>query len=240
MFGLLSFKESWWVKGIAIAAITSIGLQSLPSWAAFNPGGTVGKPGNRRGLATRGGECKASGTPTLTTLVPKNNVGLSASATPTFYWFVPKNTYQYVNFALYKVDAQDNPTETLYSTLMQISGQSGLANLTLPNQPSIQPLQAGVSYRWIIKLRCSLQDRRGLAAMGWVTYRPPSSALANQLAIASPANKHNLYAEAGYWYDAVTELAAQKQAKPRDPKVQQAWQALMGSEYVQLNEIAAQ
>jgi hypothetical protein len=240
MFRFLSCKGFWWVRGIAIATITTIGLQTLPSLAAFNPGGTVGKPGNRRGLATRGGECKAIGTPTLTTLVPKNNVGLSASATPTFYWFVPKNTYQYVHFALYKVDAQDNPTETLYSTLTRISGQSGLASLTLPSQPSIQPLQEGVNYRWIIKLRCSLKDQRGLSAMGWVTYRTPSGALAKKLALAPPTNKYDIYAEAGYWYDTVTELAAQKQAKPSDPKIQQAWQALMRSEYVQLNEIADQ
>ncbi len=227
------------VKSIAIASITGICLQALPSQAAFNPGGTVGKPGNRRGLATRGGGCKASGQPTLTTLVPKNNLGLSASATPTFYWFVPANTYQYVNFTLTKVDAADQPTDVIYSVLSRISGQGGLASVTIPEQATTQTLEAGASYRWQVRMLCSNQDRRGLSATGWVTYMPPSPTLANQLA-AQPSNKFDVYAEAGYWYDAVKELAILKQAYPGNSQVQQAWKSLMESEHVQLNQLAAQ
>lgn len=228
------------VKSIAIASITGICLQVLPSHAAFKPDGTVGKPGNRRGLATRGGDCKTSGTPTLTTVVPKNNMGLSASATPTFYWFIPTNTYQYVNFTLTKVDAADQPTDVIYSALSRISGQGGLASVTIPEQATTQALEAGTSYRWQVRMLCSNQDRRGLSATGWITYTPPSPDLANQLAAAQPGNKFDVYAEAGYWYDAAKELAILKQANPGNPQVQQAWKSFMESEHVQLNQLATQ
>lgn len=236
---MLSRSMPFLAKSIVIASIAGICLQALPGDARFNPGGTVGKPGNRRGLATRGGGCKASGNPTLTTLVPKNNVGLTASATPTFYWFIPQNTYQYVNFSLYDVDTDDNPTDLIYASTSRISGEGGLASVSLPEQGTTQSLEAGKSYRWRVRLLCSGNDRRGLSAMGWITYTPPSPQLANQLA-AQPGNKADVYAEAGYWYDAVKELALQKQANPNNPEVNQAWKALMESEFVQLNQIAAQ
>ncbi|WP_236619127.1 DUF928 domain-containing protein [Acaryochloris sp. CCMEE 5410] len=236
MSKILSRSMPLLAKSIAIASIAGICLQALPSDARFNPGGTVGKPGNRRGLATRGGGCKASGNPTLTTLVPKSNVGLTASATPTFYWFIPQNTYQYVNFSLYSVDAEDNPTDLIYASTSRISGEGGLASVSIPKEGTTQSLEAGKSYRWMVRLLCSGNDRRGLSAMGWITYTPPSPQLANQLAVG---NKADVYAEAGYWYDAVQELAQQKQANPTSPAVNQAWKELMESEFVQLNQLAA-
>lgn len=238
MSKILSRSMPLLAKSIAIASIAGICSQALPSYAGFNPGGTVGKPGNRRGLATRGGGCKASGNPTLTTLVPKNNVGLTASATPTFYWFIPSNTYQYVNFSLYKVDAEDNPMDLVYASTSRISGEGGLASVSLPKQGTTQTLEAGKSYRWMVRLLCSGNDRRGLSATGWITYSPPSPQLSNQLA-AQPENKADVYGEAGYWYDAVKELALQKQANPNSPGVNLAWKALMESEFVQLNQLAA-
>ena len=228
------------VTSVAIATFTGICLQSFPSFARFNPGGTVGKPGNRRGLATRGGGCKASSTPTLTTLVPKNNVGLSASATPTLYWFIPENTYEFVNVTLHKVDADNNPTNQIYTSVLQIPRQGGLASVTIPEKDVTQSLEAGASYRWRVKMLCTKDDRRGLSAMGWLTYSPPNTGLANQLVTAQSADRFNLYAEAGYWYDAVRELAGQRQADPNNLKVKQAWKSLMESEHVQLTQIADQ
>lgn len=227
------------VSSIAIASAIGMCLQILPSHAAFKPRGTVGKPGNRRGLATRGGGCKVSGLPTLTTLVPKNNMGLSASATPTFYWFVPQNTYQFVTFSLYTMDAEDKPKDLIYTSRVEVSGQPELASITLPERGTA-PLETGVNYRWMVKLHCSESNRRGLSAMGWLNYAPPSPAVTNQLATAQPEDKYDVYAEAGYWYDAVRELVTQKQANPHNPKVRQAWKALMESEHVQLSQIAAQ
>lgn len=226
-----------WVKCVAIATITGICLPAWPSYANFNPDGTVGKPGNRRGLATRGGNCKASRTPTLTALVPKNNLGLSASATPTLYWFIPKNTYKFITVSLQAMDAEDNPQDLIYTTRIAVSGQPELASVTIPDQDPTQSLQTGVNYRWIVQLQCTEDDRQGLSAMGWINYIPPNPALVNQLAAAQPEDRSDIYAEAGYWYDAVRELVAKKRAHPNKLKVQQDWQDLMESEHVQLGQI---
>ncbi|WP_299413528.1 DUF928 domain-containing protein [Acaryochloris sp. IP29b_bin.148] len=227
------------VKSFAIASMIGLCLPALPSDARFNPGGTVGKPGNRRGLATRGGGCKVSGEPTLTALVPKNNMGLSASATPTLHWFIPQNTYKFMTFSLYVMDAEDNPQDLIYTSRLEVSGQPELASVTIPEQDTAA-LEPGVNYRWVVKLHCSETSRRGLSAMGWLNYIPPSPEVMNQLASAPPEDQYNIYAEAGYWYDAVRELVAQKRINPQSPTVKQAWKALMESEHVQLSQLATQ
>jgi|GEM_PF-2298275 len=240
MSKFVAIRVPWWIKCVAIATITGMCLPPWPSYANFNPDGTVGKPGNRRGLATRGGNCKTSGTPTLTALVPKDNLGRSASATPTLYWFIPENTYKSMTVSLQVMDAEDNPQDSIYTTKLAVSGQPELASVTIPDQAPTQNLQAGVNYRWMVQLHCTEDDRRGLSAMGWIHYVPPSPVLVNQLAAAQPEDRFDIYAKAGYWYDAVQELVAQRQANPNNLRVRRAWQDLMASEHVQLSQIATQ
>ncbi len=184
--------------------------------------------------------CVADGKPTLTTLVPKSNIGLTATAFPTFYWYTPTNTYPIVQFSLYKVGAQGNSREEVYSSTVQASGKAGLSRISIPDQDTTLALVADVDYQWVVGLFCTRKGRNGLIANGWIRFVPPSDKVAKQLSKAKPKDKVDIFAEAGYWYDAVQTLAAARRAKPEDKRLSQTWKTLFESEAVQLSGIAAQ
>lgn len=189
---------------------------------------------------TRGTTCVAEGKPTLTTLVPKSNIGLSASAFPTFYWFTPTNSYKIVQFSLRKVNPANNSVEEVYSSTFQSSGKAGLSSVSLPTQITTVTLEAGVDYQWQVGLYCSKQKRQGLVANGWIRYVPPTDRLAKQLTKSKPRDQADGFAEAGYWYDAVRVLALARQTQPENARLAQAWKTLLASKPVQLPEIATQ
>lgn len=189
---------------------------------------------------TRGTTCVAEGTPTLTTLVPKSNIGLTASAFPTFYWFTPTNSYKIVQFSLRKVNPANNSVEEVYSSTFQSSGKAGLSSIGLPTQITTQTLEAGVDYQWQVGLYCSKQKRQGLVANGWIRYVPPSAQLVKQLTMSKPQDQADVLAEAGYWYDAVQILAAARQTQPDNARLAKTWKTLFESKTVQLPEIATQ
>jgi hypothetical protein len=184
--------------------------------------------------------CVASQQPPLTLLVPKSNIGLSASASPTFYWFTPSNSFKFVQFRLYKMDRFGNPIEEVYGSKFQSSGKAGLSWITLPHQKTMFSLLPGVDYQWQVKLYCSQRQQKGLEAQGWIRFVPPQRQFLEKLRKTNPQDHYDVYAEAGYWYDTLQELATSRQAQPDDPRLQQAWKSLLESKPVQLPEIAAQ
>lgn len=103
--------------------------------------------------------CVADGKPTLTTLVPNSNIGLTASAFPTFHWFTPTHSYRVVQFSLYKVNAVGNALAEVYSSTFQASGKAGLSSVSIPAQATTLTLEPGIDYRWQVGLYCSQKSR---------------------------------------------------------------------------------
>lgn len=184
--------------------------------------------------------CTADGQPTLTTLVPKSNIGLTATAFPTFYWYTPTNTYRIVQFTLYKVGASGSQRREVYSSTLQVSGKAGLSRLSIPDQETTVALEPGTDYQWQVGLYCSKKQRKGLVANGWIRFVPPSEKIAKKIAKAKPKDKADIFAEAGYWYDAVQSLSLSRREKPQDKRLTKAWRTLFESEAVQLTAIAKQ
>ena len=241
---MLKHRSQYWRSLIPITAITAalvIGGGTLPGWAKFNPPGNLRRPGSRVGLATRGGTdlCSADSRYPLTTLVPKTLEGRTLSGYPTFYWFMPnRNTYASARFDLYEVKEADQ--HLVYRSEFQISGQAGIASLSLPADTTVSPLEMGKSYRWMLVLVCPDRPSRNIFAEGWVERVSPSDQLKEDLAAANPEDRINLYGEAGLWYDLVKALADQRQAKAADLTLAKEWQDLMESEVVDLSKLANQ
>jgi len=88
----------------------------------------------------------------------------------------------------------------------QIKEKTGL--ITLPLSSQEKPLTQGSQYIWEVAISCnpnsSLFDQ---TFVGEVKVVPPSSYLAYALAMTTenPLDKSKLYAEEGYWYDAIAE-----------------------------------
>lgn len=184
--------------------------------------------------------CVASGQPTLTTLVPKSNIGLSATAFPTFYWFTPTNSYRIVQFSLYEVGAGGRSRKEVYSTTFQASGKAGLSRISIPDQESTLALKPKTDYQWVVGLFCTRKGRNGIIANGWIRYVPPTQEVAKKVSKSKLKDQADAFAEAGYWYDAVQALAAARREKPEDGRLIKTWKTLFEADAVQLSEIAAQ
>ena len=175
----------------------------------------------------------------LTTLVPKSLSGQTVSGYPTFYVYMPSpNTYDWVQFDLY---AGMNANQRLvYRSTFQTLNQSGIARLTLPEDPTVMPLDVGKTYRWQITLVCLSQPSQNIWAEGWIERVSPSPKFKTDLATATSAERFKVYAQASLWYDLLRELAEQRQTVPNNVDIEKAWQDLMVSEVVALPQMVTQ
>ena len=216
-----------------------MGSNVLPAGARFKPPDQIRRPGNRIGLATRGGtQCRAARTPPLTTVVPLTLYGRTLSGYPTFYWYMPENTYDMARFVLY--DMSGSEPRPVYRSNFTISGQTGLAHLTLPMATTLAPLEVGKMYRWMVVLVCTDHPSLNVFAEGWIERVTPSAKLKARLAVAQPDDRFRVYGEAGVWYDMLRDLAQLRQANPMQPTPIGEWQTLMDSEAVELSQLPTQ
>lgn len=208
--------------------------------------------GSRSGAASRG--CDA-GDQTVTALVPtyehhlsqdKKEIipitqvwGLTNTAHPNFFFFVPYNTTSIVNIEFVLQQETQNQTQTLYRTYLIPPKAPGIINVHLP--PSEVSLQAGKMYHWFLKVRVQCDEKQPPKldyTDGWVQKINQNPTLSAQLQQATMAQKANIYAENGLWYDAIINLAELRFANPENETLLTNWTTLLHS--VGLESIANQ
>jgi Domain of Unknown Function (DUF928) len=195
-----------------------------------------GTPGNRGGGASRG-NCSAV-KPTLTALTPaqvdenmqQSVWAVSSSSSPRFWLYVPAYTTDSSAISI-EFSVLDKEDKDLFPPQVTIASQPGIIEFSLPT-----PLEAGQQYHWYFIVNCgaSTQD----FVDGWVEWRQPNADLQRQISQAGDREKVALYAENGFWYDALTELARLRQANPEDEALKADWEGLLDS--IGLGEIAAE
>ena len=139
----------------------------------------------------------------LTVLAPSRHVGQTTTTTPTLAWFVPATTPYRINLSLYIVDEDQSPE--LVKQLEYVESVSGLVTFTMPEDEF--QLQVGQRYLWEVALACTpdslIYDQAFVAELD---IREPSPSVTAALATAqTPLEKAEIYAGAGYWYDALRE-----------------------------------
>jgi hypothetical protein len=216
--------------------------------------------GRSRGGASRSQECQIAKEP-LTALVPnanksltkvgkastaraKNNLvelakstsesvwALTASDRPSFWFYVPYslNSNYPIEFVV-----QDELNTTLYQNSLTLpQTEPGVMQVKLPN--SLPPLEIGKRYHWYFLVYCDDDDP--VYVEGWVERVAVNSNLKMKLERATPAEKAELYAANGIWYDALTNLAQLRQFYPHEIKLKADWESLLES--VGLDAIASQ
>ncbi len=242
---LPKLRSICWPPCVALSVYVS--SLSLPSLASFHPPSNIGKPGNREGAATRVASgpalipestsaqaCTQDPKAKLTALVPEGNNGLTTAAYPTFYWVIPENRAQSARFQLYSGTTVANG-QPLYETTLVVNPAGGLTSFSLPTTGAVPPLTVGQDYRWEVTYRCATTEFR---TVNWIRRVNPSPNLAQQLVQAQGRSRYQLYAEAGFWYDALATLVALRQAKPQEATLAQDWAELFDSASVKLNQIA--
>ena len=183
----------------------------------------------------------------LVALVPQSLVqgrerplvwGYTSATHPTFWFFMPASLQsgEIAEFVL-----QDRAHHFIHKVKLPLSSR-GIIRVSIPaTQPSLMVNQG---YTWTLRM---LPDPAPNAAQ-----RPPSRVfvkgtiyrrdldpnLQRQLTIASRRERVTLYAQAGLWHDALTELAQLRRERPQDVNLPQRWSRLL--QQVDLADLATE
>ncbi|MGG6297184.1 DUF928 domain-containing protein [Leptolyngbya sp. AN02str] len=168
-----------------------------------------GLPGRREGGGTRGCWSSASvqaSQQKLTAIVPEQNFGYTLQEYPSFLVYIPAFFAEGAVAAEFLLtDEEDNE---LYKLTYRTSNISGLVRIDLPTNANLPALEAGKDYRWYFTLMCDEDDLSGaLVVDSWIQRIEPTEAIATAIEQASPQDLPEIYAEAGIWYDAASQVA---------------------------------
>ncbi len=164
-----------------------------------------GAPVTRVGGASRGQTTEAL---VLSVLAPEHT-GLTSSAQPVLYWYVSKAVRDPVEFTLNDPKA-DSP---LLETPLKGPFGPGIHSLRL----SDYQLQPGIDYQWFVTLAPAAEQRaRDIIAGGTIRRTQPPPLLERRLQGADRRRLPALYAEQGFWYDAIAALSQSIDSNPGD------------------------
>jgi hypothetical protein len=180
--------------------------------------------------------------PLLTLLTPEDGAR-TANPQPTFYWYlydqdaqtVPSdldnlsnhpstaNTKDHFVGQLRITTSEDKEPTTIFQTDLKM--HSGLSSFKLPIAASLQPSK---TYRWQITVQDKLAKE--VTASGWIVYTPTDDNLQKSLMRAlTVRDRAKIYAEAGYWFDAIEGYTRWLNFKPNDLKSRAARNEILKS-----------
>jgi len=173
--------------------------------------------GRTRGGATRG-SCPTIIDEPVVVLAPKNNVGATTKASPTFLFYVPYDQSMGVKAQFSLLDQQNN---LLTKIPIELPEKPGLVRFTLPSNESVElkgkSLEVGQRYEWFFSIVCSPDSpSRNPSVSGWIERVAPSPELERQLQEMSPEQSYLVYREMGIWYEAIDQLAQNRDRYPDD------------------------
>jgi hypothetical protein len=176
-------------------------LRSIPAQAEYQPPSEPSAPSSGTSTAGTRGGCSGQAEGGLTVLAPLSYTGQAISTHPTLFWFVADQQSYPLEFQLYQ--QANGKRQMLHKVKMQ--SQPGLMRLAL-DQIELQP---GQTYNWRVILSCNLNYPSGDSVAGaTIQVVPLSSGLRSQLSTAkTPIDRANLYAQNGFWYDAIAEAS---------------------------------
>ncbi len=226
------------VFGVCVSLLVIAGWAGQATADVFRPttdGAELSSP-NRRSLGSRCPNCNAGGLGGLYLLMPEQ-VATTAQPYPTLHWYQPTLGENRIQVNLYRYDA-DSQTVTAFFQLSEVvTGEPGIASLTLSAETGMAPLAVGETYYWEVLFFCEPDSCRAeLHTQGWVQRIQVDDATARQLAEASLSNQVAIAAQSGLWLEAVTGLTTLLRQQPDDPDLQRRWVELLAS--VGLEELA--
>jgi hypothetical protein len=205
---------------VAQHSTLTAGLQYTP------PDQSAPRTGRSRGGASRG-NCPATNLP-LVSLAPSTadahaSLGLTTADHPSFWFYVPfaLTAERPAEFSLLNADGN-----YLYDAVISNSqNQAGVIKVELP--ASTKSLAADQTYTWMFQVNCGISNP--ISTWGQVKRIAPDQGLIKQIQQATDREKAALYAEHGFWYEAVNTLAELRLANPTDSQLMADWQSLLQS-----------
>lgn len=174
-------------------------IQAPGAIAGYQPPANPSAPKGSTTTTGVRGACTNGLTFGITALAPHSHVGQTASTHPTFAWYVQDTQPYEMRFQLYRLAGMQQPRQQVYE--MQMQTQPGIMQLTLPKDQA--GLTIGERYEWQVVMICD-PNRPSQSAVAKAELEVATLPAALKSAIAA-ANRDisQLYAEAGFWYDAL-------------------------------------
>lgn len=167
----------------------------------------TGKPAGRVGGATRGtGDAALR----IDALVPEH-VGLTSTPQPQLCWYLSKQTD--IRFEI-TINDEKSITPVLEKSLRS-QEKAGISCVKLSDyQVSLRP---GIEYQWFVAIIPDPDQRsKDIFSGGSVTYIEATKEVREGLATAKGADVVRIYAEGGYWYDALQSVSDLIKADPKE------------------------
>jgi Domain of Unknown Function (DUF928) len=167
----------------------------------------------------------------LTLLVPPSTVPLTVAQRPVFLVYFPKTVAKQAELSL-----RDEQGNGIYQTTFNLSDTPGILNIQLP--ATAPALEIGQKYQWSIAMICYPDDRlRDQVVDAWIQRTELPASLSQQLEAASIPEQASLYAQNGIWYDTISTLAEFASQSENSTVAANAWQQLLTSETVKLEQM---
>jgi len=197
--------------------------QSLPIYVPPK----LSAPTGRMGGGTRGFDTHMI---KVAVLAP-DHVGLTVKAQPSLYWYLSQATALPIELTISK----DRAIEPLFETRLRSPLPPGIQRVALGDYHV--RLAPGVNYRWHVSVIYDLNQRsRDVVASGVIKLQEAPQALLTRLSEADKSRKPFIYAEAGFWYDAIASISELIEASPHNLNLRHQRAAL--TEQVSLQEVA--
>jgi hypothetical protein len=156
------------------------------------PAGDYSRSGGRRGC-----ELESSATIPLTLLAPQTYIGYTSSLRPTFTGYVSSS--QKVELRIFELISNENPKPIGKEFVKDV--QPGIFQISFPE--AYPNLNVGKTYLWQLSTTC-LEVKIDESAE-FIVAEIPSTLKKKLSTTSSKLDKVNLYAEEGFWYDALSE-----------------------------------
>ena len=158
-------------------------------------------------------------------LLGNKNREFTSSAHPTFWFHIPSRMNQEakVRFAVSELETGNK----IYDRVIEQNKKSPIVGIDLPKEKQYA-LSPKVNYVWSLKVDCpGTSSESDIALEGWLTRSPLKSKLQQRLAATPEIERHTVYLQQNLLYDALTELAKRRIAKPNDIQIEAAWNQLL-------------
>lgn len=193
-----------------------------------------GLPTHRRDGGSRGSRdnCVANAdNQNLTALIPQKTVGINSSASPKLFFYVPEvSNRRTLEFVL-----RNERDELMYEAFLTTSGK-GIMAVEIPANLHPDLLETEQNYHWYLSMICNDRQRsRDIVVEGWMRQEQIDPMVEEQLNNASPIEQAKVYQDRGFWYDALSVLAANDLGQ--QPMVKQQWFEMLES--VGLEELSS-
>jgi hypothetical protein len=183
---------------------------SAPVKVKFRPPAT-GAPSVRLTGGSRGSGDESI---RLDVLAP-DDTGITTQEQPSLFWYQSKPADAKFELTL----LQENKVKPLVQVTIERSSKAGIQRLKLSEHGG--KLTPGVEYQWVVALITDPDNRStDVVASGVIKRIEPSEELKSRLRTAAPSDLPAIYADAGIWYDALSALSDQIDARPDDANLQ--------------------